>query len=333
MPDLAKLNQQKERILGLIRTRGPSLPVQIARGVSILPLFAGAYLSELNSEKKIKMSNMKVGSSPLYYIPGQEDLLERFIEHLNTREKEALSLIQKDKILYDSDQSPVVRVAMRAIKDFAIPIKVRIDGEIKLFWKYFKLSDIEARELMQKALRPENKETQVKQDLKGTEVKQDLKGTEVKQDLKETQVEQDLKETQVEQDLKETQVKQDLKETQVKVENAVKSKKETKRVDESELYKKIKRYLISREIEILEILVDKKREFVVRARAEMLFGKQEFYVMAKDKKNVSDNDLIVALQNAQAKRMPALFLSPGELNKKAGEYLKEWGNLVKYGKV
>src|SRR3989344_6801922 len=139
--NLEKLNRNKDQILSLINMRGPSLPVQIARTISLEPLFASAFLSELYAEGRIKLSNLRVGSSPLYYSSGQEHMLEKCVEHLNQREKEALRLLKKENILEDEKLSPVTRVALRAIRDFAIPVKIRIKEDSKLFWKYFLLPD------------------------------------------------------------------------------------------------------------------------------------------------------------------------------------------------
>ena len=68
--DMTKLNQDKERIISFIEKSGPSLPVHIAKAANLNMLFASAFLSELYSEGRLKMSNMKVGSSSLYYITG-----------------------------------------------------------------------------------------------------------------------------------------------------------------------------------------------------------------------------------------------------------------------
>ena len=62
----------KEKILLVIKRGGPSLPVHVARETNLSMLFAAAFLSELHSENKIKISRMKVGGSPVYFIPGQE---------------------------------------------------------------------------------------------------------------------------------------------------------------------------------------------------------------------------------------------------------------------
>ena len=123
----------KEKILFVIKQRGPSLPVHIARATGLSILFASAFLSELLSERKIKMSHMRVGSSPIYYIQGQEAKLENFAHHLNNKEKEAFTLLQNKKILKDSEQVPAIRVALRSIKDFVIPLK----KEEKIFWRYY----------------------------------------------------------------------------------------------------------------------------------------------------------------------------------------------------
>jgi len=58
----------KERILSLLRRRGPSLPVHIAKETGLSILFAGAFLSELVADKQIKFTDMKVGSSPIYFL-------------------------------------------------------------------------------------------------------------------------------------------------------------------------------------------------------------------------------------------------------------------------
>ena len=124
--DMIKVNQNKDRIVSFLQTNGPSLPVHIAKAASLSALFSSAFLSELYAEGKIKMSNMKVGSSSLYFIPGQEPALEKFIEYLNQKEKEAFHLLKEKKVLSDEEQVPAIRVALRAIKDFALPLKASL---------------------------------------------------------------------------------------------------------------------------------------------------------------------------------------------------------------
>lgn len=129
----------KEKIVGALKRRGPSLPIHIAKEIESNTIFASAFLSELISEKRVRISNMRVGSSPIYYIPGQEPLLERFSQHLKSRERDAFVLLKERKFLKDSRQEPAIRIALREIKDFAIPF--RQDEEI--IWRYFTTPETE----------------------------------------------------------------------------------------------------------------------------------------------------------------------------------------------
>ena len=132
-------SEVKEKILFILRKRGPSLPVHIARETGLSMLFASAFLSELLSEKKIKISNMKVGSSPIYFLLGQESMLENFSQHLKSREKDAFILLKEKTFLKDREQDPAIRVALREIKDFAIPFKKNEE----IFWRYFTVPETE----------------------------------------------------------------------------------------------------------------------------------------------------------------------------------------------
>ena len=79
--------------------------------------------------------------------------------------------------------------------------------------------------------------------------------------------------------------------------------------------------------------MEKKKEFAGKIRIDSLFGKQEFYLMAKDKKKITETDINLALQKAQSEKMIAVILSPGILDKNAEEHLKQWRNLIKFEKI
>ncbi|MBI2004077.1 hypothetical protein HYS72_01300 [Candidatus Pacearchaeota archaeon] len=131
--------QVKEKIISFIKMRGPSLPVHIGKEINTNILFTSAFLSELISEKRLKISNLNVGNSHLYFIPEQESLLEGFSQHLKSKEKEAFELLKQKKVLKDFEQHPAIRVALRGIRDFAIPFK----KDDQLYWKYLMVSDQE----------------------------------------------------------------------------------------------------------------------------------------------------------------------------------------------
>ena len=143
-------SQIKEKIIQTLRIKGPTIPVRISKEIDQTPLFTSAFLSELLSEKKLKTSNLRVGSSPVYFLSGQEFQLENFSEHLKSKEKEAFQLIKEKQFLKDSELEPAIRVAMREIKDFAIPF----EKDNQLYWKY----------LTAKESNFENKKSEIKKD-------------------------------------------------------------------------------------------------------------------------------------------------------------------------
>jgi len=148
----------KAQIISIFERRGPSLPVHVAKETGLSILFASAFLSELLSEKKIIMSNMRVGNSPVYFIPKQKIMLEKFAEYLKSKEKEAFLLIKEKKFLKDSEQEPAIRVALRAIKDFAIPFKKNEE----IYWRYFIVLETDFKEPKIKKL-VEKKESETKE--------------------------------------------------------------------------------------------------------------------------------------------------------------------------
>jgi hypothetical protein len=158
----------KENIIEFIHSKGPSLPVHISQAIGLNSLFTSAFLSELFSEKRLKMSTLRVGSSPIYFLPNQEQDLEKFSNHLKSKEKEAFLRIKENRVLIDSEQEPAIRVALRAIKDFAIPFER--NGE--LYWRYFLfkegevVEEIKDPEKQERVNLEENKSEQIAPEIK-----------------------------------------------------------------------------------------------------------------------------------------------------------------------
>src|SRR3989344_6822136 len=132
-----------KKIISFLNEKGPSLPINISKSLGINSLFASAFLSELVNQNSIKVSNLKVGGSPLYYMEGQQKKLEDYYKYLHPREAEAYILLKQHKVLKDSDQDPVIRVALRSIRDFSHGFKIGED----IFWKFFLSSQEEVDDI------------------------------------------------------------------------------------------------------------------------------------------------------------------------------------------
>jgi len=292
--------QIREKIISLINSNGPSLPVQIARGTGMDILFSSAFLSELFNDKEIKMSCMRVGSSPLYFLSGQEPQLEKFSQYLKSKEKEAYLILKERKILRDSEQQPAIRVALREIKDFAIPF----EKDNELFWRYFLIE--EPNELAE--LRTEL----YKQDDKPEEEAE----TEViveKEEIVEIKKENPKKEK-----------------SQKKIKEEKKPKKQNKNEKKDDnFFNKIKEFLSRKEIEILDIKDFKNNEAILKVKKK---GNEELF-FAFNKKKITEKEILEANKKAAEENMPYSILALGETPKKLGDLISAIKNLSDIEKI
>lgn len=313
----------REKILLILRRKGPSLPVHIANELHMSMLFASAYLSELLSDKSIKISHMRVGSSPVYFIPGQEYGLERYSQHLKSKEKEAFLLLKEKKFLKDDVQLPAMRVALRAINDFAIPFKK--DGEI--FWRFFTTPESE--------FIPKKSEQKTSQEMPITKekpilligptrsalIKPDAESSisepisqEVKPKLHKTLniFDDKLKESEKTEEL----IKKKTTKKKFKKSKTIKNKSPAKKQD-NKFFLKVKEFLTNKGIEILDIEGFSKNDFTLRVNIKG----EEKLLIAYNKKRIEETDIIKSHKKASDLNLNYIILS-------LGEPLKKLSNLI-----
>lgn len=162
------VQEKKNKIISFLKINGPSLPVRIAKAIEMDPVFASAISSELLGTKQVKTSHMKIGSSPLYLLPGQEQRLEEHTENLKSVEKEAYLKLKENKIITDEDEEPAIRVALRNIKDFATPFNI----EERIMWKYTFTPEEEIQKLLSPSQKEEPKEVPKAWEVKKEGIKQ-----------------------------------------------------------------------------------------------------------------------------------------------------------------
>ena len=298
----------KQKIIALIKTKGPVIPAQVAKEINSDILMSSAHLSELSSKGEVKISNVKVGGTPLYYLPGQEASLQNFSSNLHEKARKAFELLKEKKILRDTNSDPVIRVALREIKDFAIPLQVTYQENKEIFWKWHMLGKEEAESLIKSALT--KKDIPLK---KPKEAKPEIKQEPIKKIIEEKKLE--IK--------KETVKKGPLKQKEI-----------SKTDDTSHFMEEINSYFSNNKLTI-------KNKEIIRKNSEIDFilevpstiGALEFYCKAKNKKRVNDSDLSSAYAQGQLKKLPVLFLTKGELTKKAKEISEKEFRQIKIKKI
>jgi hypothetical protein len=345
-------SQIKERILSILNAKGPTIPVHIAKEIGISMLFTSAFLSELLSDKKVKMSNMRVGNSPVYFIPGQEAQLERFSNYLKSKEKDAFYLIQGKKLLKDSEQSPAIRVALRGIRDFAFPFKK--DNEI--YWRYltspeseFKLEikpieehkyieakpkpfDQREREIGNKIIKDINIEDieeirKDKEKLEEIEIKEEKPEQNEAEEKKEENAEKIKEETPKHEKTKIIKIKSEEHKTKIKQIKTPKKKGIQKQ--DNKFFDKIKEFLSKETIEIVNIESFNKNEILLKIK----YAGAEKLLVAYNKKKITDTDIINANKKASQLNLKYLILSMGDPSKKLLNLIESAQNLEKIEKI
>jgi len=276
----------RPKVLDYVMAYGPSLPVQVSKVINSSILFSSAVLSELVANRQVFMSNAKIGGSSLYYTKGQEAKLQRLREYLSDTPKKAYDFLKEKLLLRDKTLEPYQRVAFRELKDFAVPITVKYNNEEFLFWKWYLVTDEQVNEIIKKELgiKPEKQEVK-----KPAEEEKQLEKT--KEEKQET--------------LKEKPARPKKKDKEIKADIAM-------------------IYFQKNNINILNTEQTKKNKensYFIELPSQI--GNLPYLACFKDKKKISDEDLILAHHKGQHHGLPVLFLASGELTKAAEELLNK----------
>ncbi len=288
------VQDMRNNVLNFVRLNGPVLPVQVNKVIEKDTIFAGAILSELVANKLIKISFGKIGGSPVYYSAGQEAKLQILYNYLPQKEKEAYDLLRSKRFLRDKELDPAIRVALRNIKDFAVLININSGETNEIFWKWHLTTDTEAEELLKKFIQ----QTPIKETLPVE--KEPLIAEKPVIETKPIAVEKPI------------EVKQEIKKKEVKP-----------KVKDDIFTKAVEGYINQKKIKVIseELKKGKEIEKVIEVHSEL--GNLKFLLIAKDKKKINEADLSLANNKGQNSKLPVLYLSNGEISKKASNYIEK----------
>lgn len=279
----------KERIISILNIKGPNFPSPIASEIQTSILFTSAFLSELLSEKRIKITNMKVGSSPVYYLEGQENQLEPLAtKYLKSKEKDAFLLLKEKKVLKDKEQNPAIRVALREIKDFAIPE----EKNSELYWVYF---------ITQKE-----------------EIKIPEKTEEIKMETKpEPEKPLEIFDKKPEEKEPEAEVEKETPKPKKKIIKKIAKKKTSSKTNEK-FFNKVKESLIENNIEILDIIGFSKKDLMLKIKE----NNQEYLLVSYNKKTLKEEDILNAFKKALELNLEYQIMLFGEPSKKISNIIE-----------
>jgi hypothetical protein len=283
----------KNRILQIVKERGPLIPRDVVKVVGSDTFMVGAILSQLVDSKTLKISYTKIGGSPVYYAEGQESRLQDLSRYLNEKEKKAFEMIKEAKVARDTSLEPVIRVAMRNIRDFAKPLEVSVQSGNEIFWKWYLCSNEEA-------------ERRIKDILFLPSIK-DKTPAAPPEPAQETQavLSRDPPAT-----LK--------REETVNPSNLYNDGERPPEGSGDDLDARLMSIFSEKKVEILEKeILRKNSEIELIIRIPSPVGKLTYYCKVRNKKKCNDKDLSDAYVQGQMKKLPVLFVTTGDMTRKA----------------
>ena len=350
----------RDKILSMAKI-APVLPVQVAKALNTNSLFASAMLSELVSKDLLKVSNLTMGSSPLYYLPELGGQLQGYADRLNAKDKKAYDLLKEKKVLREDALDPLTRVSIKNIKDFSRPLEVTLNDKKEIFWKWYLLSDSEAEVIIKQILNieaPKTVEPKVVQEQVQEPVQQAVeqqtqpaaalneekpKRASRQRKLVEAPAEKEIvreiqkkapvqqKKERIEKEKiekrEETKIKEEKPAFIAETKSAIKAAAESYMpgIDTSDPFlRQLMKFFQKNNIKVLEQKTVKKKtdyEFIVELNS--VVGSLTYFCKAKNKKRVSEADLSSAFVQGQLKKLPVLVIAPGELTKQAQDIAKE----------
>lgn len=357
----------KETILNLVKAKGPLIPINITKELGGNTIFVGAILSELSSSKQIIVSTLKIGGSPLYYVSGQESKLQNFSNYLNEKDRRTFDLLADKKILRDNTQTPLIQVSLRAIKDFAKPLQVKVNGQDEIFWKWYLLTDSQAVEFIKDLLgarlsddiakpnveeKSNSTESNLKNDEKtSSDKKEELMPEQASKNLEKTDKNEDVDENKIDNDTNQEKLDENSKNNSNSYEQNIEKKDDDKKdVFNSNNYQKkisenyekksknsksddfldfVEVYLEKNNIDILKKNIDKKnKEITFELLVPSQFGSIKFFSKAIKKSKISDSDISKIFVQSNIHKLPTIVLISGDLTKKAKDILETFTNFI-----
>lgn len=308
LPGIMILNIPREKVLAAVQ-EGPTWPIKIARKVGGDTMIIGAILSTLIESGEVAVSTLKIGGSPLYYMPGQEDKLEGFIDHLNEKDQKTFRILREKKLLQDSAQDPLIRVSLRILKDFAKQFEVEVNGRKETFWRFYAYDKDEA---LKEAMNMLSQKSVV------IKTEEKIEKIEEKHEKAEPHIEPKVViEYKIEHKPEEHRHKE--------------IKKTEPGILKKDFFESIKKHVHQMNLDIISKEKLKKTEYTMILKNHDT--NEYIYCIAKDKKNINEGDLSTAFVYAHSKKMPCIFLMTGTLTKKAEHMVEKEFKDMKIEKI
>jgi hypothetical protein len=317
----------KDKIISLLKSKGPLVPNEIKKVLGGDTMILGAVLSELANRGFVRISYLKKGGSPFYFIPGQESQLERFTEFLNPKDQKTQELLKQEKVVQDHALELFYRVSLRQIKDFAKSFTIQTAQGDVLFWRYYLLSEQEARDFLRQKYAPKQAPQQ-QSSSSTTDAAQSPVASSTKQSAAPTTKTQSEAAPQTSTSQQQPTFEKKSNTTSSKSASTDSSSQQQlstrPTLASSPFYDAVCDYFAQAEITVLEEkMITKDREYEFLIQVSSAVGRMDMFCLARNKKKLNQNDVAPALLKAKKHELPCFFLTNGAFTKKSKDIIKK----------
>ena len=319
----------QDKILAMARN-APLTPTMVAKAVGKDSLIASAMLSAMTEKGLLKISYVKVGSTPLYYDPGKSEQLQDYSSYLNEKDRRVYEVLKEKKVLRENVLDPLSRVCVKNLKDFARPLEVSFGGNTEIFWKWYLLPDADAEPIIKGILTgqmPLEQKQDEQPEQQPSPVPEQSAPIPAQPVLEQEQAPQPEQVSEVQ---KPKRVKKKKVETQKRIVDKIKEMIVPSAVKGSDNFlEQLNKYFSKNGVFVVKNMDQKRKgelEFIVEIESSV--GALVYYCHAKDKKRVGEADLSNAFVQGQLIKLPVLFLTTGNLTKQAEKISKDFKGVV-----
>lgn len=332
-----------EKIINYIENNGPSTPIEISSSVGANSIIVTAVMIDACSNQRLKKSKRRIGSTRLYYLPGQEDKLRKKISsNLKREDQKLLDELSDEKVVGEFEVESGEKSMYSNLEDLVKSVMINYDDKSLKCWASPEIDEEEAKNIAKEKFENyisssekasedvEKEEKKAKKELEEEKKKEKKSTKEEKESPKKEKSEEEKEEGEEETEKEEKEEKKDKEEKKKKKKKESKEEKETKQETLGELKdefrEKVLRWFEKQEITVeSEETVKEGKEYELEAKVPTPLGRQTYLVKVMDvgKRTLGKSVLEPIAMDAIAKRIPVIVISKSGFAKNAKKYRRK----------
>lgn len=128
----------KDNLKRFVREKRYTIPSEVASEFETSTMIASAALSELTKDSGVKVTHLKLSSSPYYYDSNQREALQELAEkHFSSTEKNLYENLKQSQIINEISLTIPQKLSMEKIKDFYEELEISNKGKDMKFFVWY----------------------------------------------------------------------------------------------------------------------------------------------------------------------------------------------------